>query len=128
MSEIPDSLRFTETHEWVRNDGDGKFTMGVTDYAQSEMGEIVMIELPSVGEEFGAGDIMGTLEAVKTAADFYAPLSGKVTEVNAALEDGPEKINQDPYGEGWLVSFESENGSGISDLMSAADYKKHVGD
>ncbi|MBD3371001.1 glycine cleavage system protein GcvH [Candidatus Fermentibacteria bacterium] len=128
MSEIPEDLRFAETHEWVRDDGDGKFTMGITDHAQSEMGEIVMIELPSVGDQFDSGDVVGTLEAVKTAADFYAPLGGKVTEVNESLEDSPEKINQDPYGEGWLVSFESDDGEAVSGLMSAAEYRQHAGD
>ena len=103
MSELPGDLRFTEEHEWLRKEEDGSVTIGITDHAQSALGDLVFVELPEVGQELEAGGEMAVVESVKAASDVYAPVSGTVLEVNSALTDDPEKINADPYGEGWMV-------------------------
>jgi glycine cleavage system H protein len=118
---LPQDLRYTKSHEWVRTEDDTA-TVGITDHAQEELGDVVFVELPSVGDTFEAGDTFGTVESVKAVSDIYAPVSGEVVEVNTALEDSPEKINEDPFGEGWIVKLKT---SGSPDgLLSAADYEK----
>ncbi len=127
MSNIPENVRYTETHEWVRKDGD-KFVIGLTDHAQHEMGEIVMAELPEVGAEATKGDAMGGLEAVKTAEDFYAPLDGEIAAVNEELESNPALINEDPFAGGWLFAIKASDDSQFDGLLTAEEYKTHTGE
>ncbi len=118
---IPDDLRYTEDHEWVRVEDDCA-TVGVTDHAQSAMGDIVYVELPKVDESFKRGDVFGVVESVKAASDCCLPVSGAITEINTALGDAPQKVNEDPYGEGWFVKVKIAESSELEALMSAADY------
>ena len=117
---IPGDLQYTKTHEWVRREGDTA-TVGITDHAQDELGDVVFIELPEEGSSFGAGDAFGTIESVKAVSDLYAPVGGEVVEVNSALEDAPEKVNEDPYGDGWIIRLRV---SGEGSLLSAEEYEK----
>ena len=120
---VPEELQYTRSHEWVRTEGDTA-TIGITDHAQDELGDVVFVELPEVGATFDAGDSFGTVESVKAVSDLYIPVGGEVTEINEALNDQPEKINEDPYGEGWMVKLRvSDEGSG---LLSASDYEQFV--
>ncbi len=117
---VPEELQYTRSHEWVRTEDDTA-TIGITDYAQEELGDIVFVELPEEGATFDAGDSFGTVESVKAVSDLYAPVGGEVVEVNEALEESPEKINEDPYGDGWIVKLRvSDEG----DLLSASDYEQ----
>lgn len=117
---VPEELQYTKTHEWVRREDDVA-TVGITDHAQDELGDVVFIELPEKGVSFGAGDAFGTVESVKAVSDLYAPVGGEVVEVNEALNDAPEKINEEPYGDGWIIRLRvSEEG----DLLSAEEYEK----
>jgi glycine cleavage system H protein len=127
MSNIPDNVRYTETHEWVRKEGD-KFYIGLTDHAQHEMGEIVMVELPDVDSTATKGEVLGALEAVKTAEDFLSAIDGTVSEINTELESSPDLINEDPYGKGWLVILESTDGSHFDTLMTADQYASFIGE
>ena len=127
MSNIPENVRYTETHEWVRKDGDN-YVVGLTDHAQHEMGEIVMAELPEVGAEATKGDAMGGLEAVKTAEDFYAPMDGEVAAVNEELDANPALINEDPFANGWLFSIKASDVSQFDGLLTAEEYKIHIGE
>jgi glycine cleavage system H protein len=117
---VPGDLQYTRTHEWVRREGDSA-TVGITDHAQDELGDVVFVELPEEGATFGAGDAFGTIESVKAVSDLYAPISGEVVEVNSALDDAPEKVNEDPYGDGWMIRLRV---SGEGDLLSAEEYEK----
>jgi glycine cleavage system H protein len=123
---IPENLLYTKDHEWVKVDGDIA-TVGVTDFAQSELGDIVYVEIEKEGEEVAIADVFGTVEAVKTVSDLFMPLSGEVTEVNAALEAQPELVNSDPYGEGWMIKVKVSNISEKEELLSAAAYKELIG-
>jgi glycine cleavage system H protein len=117
---VPEELEYTRSHEWVRTEDDTA-TIGITDYAQEELGDIVYVELPEQGDSFDAGDSFGSIESVKAVSDLYTPVGGEVVEVNEALNDSPEKINEDPYGDGWIVKLRvSEEG----DLLSASDYEQ----
>jgi glycine cleavage system H protein len=117
---VPEELEYTRSHEWVRTEDDTA-TIGITDYAQEELGDIVYVELPEQGDSFDAGDSFGSIESVKAVSDIYTPVGGEVVEVNEALNDSPEKINEDPYGDGWIVKLRvSEEG----DLLSASDYEQ----
>ncbi|MCI0517385.1 MAG: glycine cleavage system protein GcvH [Woeseiaceae bacterium] len=109
MSELPGELLYTEEHEWLRQEEDGTVTIGITDHAQSALGDLVYVELPEVGAELDAGDEMAVVESVKAASDVYAPVGGTVLEVNADLADDPEKINSDPYGDGWIVRMRPDD-------------------
>lgn len=126
MANVPQDLRYTGTHEWVRDLGNGEYMMGITFYAQDHMGEIVMVESPGTGE-FAAGEVLGSLEAVKTAEDFYAPFACRVVRANASLEDEPGLVNEDPYGRGWLVTIAGD-AAGFLRLMTAAEYTTHIGE
>ena len=117
--------RYAETHEWARNDG-GEFVCGITDHAQESLSDIVYVELPEVGDAFGKGDAFGVVESVKAASDVYMPMGGEVTAVNEALEDTPELVNQDPYGEGWLVQFRPSDPDEFNGLMDADAYETFV--
>lgn len=128
MANVPAELRYTEDHEWLRYDSAaGVATVGITDYAQSELGDVVYLELPAVGRAFARKESLGTIEAVKTVADIYAPLAGEVVAVNQALEDHPEQVNQDPYGEGWMLRVRVSDRAELGQLMDAAAYREHVG-
>jgi glycine cleavage system H protein len=116
---VPEELQYTKTHEWVRREDDVA-TVGITDHAQDELGDVVFIELPEQGASFGAGDAFGTVESVKAVSDLYAPVGGEVVEVNEALNDSPEKINEEPYGDGWIIRLRV---SEEADLLSAGDYE-----
>jgi glycine cleavage system H protein len=117
---VPEELQYTRSHEWVRTEDDTA-TIGITDYAQEELGDIVYVELPEQGDTFDAGDSLGSIESVKAVSDLYTLVGGEVVEVNEALNDSPEKINEDPYGDGWIVKLRvSDEG----DLLSASDYEQ----
>lgn len=125
--EYPDNLLYTEEHEWADYDkGAGTVTIGITDFAQSELGDIVFLELPDEGDEITAGDVLGTIEAVKTVADIYAPVSGTVTAVNESLEDSPELVNDDPFKTGWIVKLSPADPDELESLLSLAEYKKLI--
>ena len=122
---FPDDCRYTKEHEWIRLDGDTA-TVGITDYAQSELGDIVYVELEEDAEG-GADDPFGTVEAVKTVSDLFFPVAGRVVEVNEALEANPEKVNEDPYGEGWMIRMEVADAADLDGLLSADAYKHMIG-
>ncbi|MDC1273754.1 glycine cleavage system protein GcvH [Flavobacteriaceae bacterium] len=124
--EIKPELKYTKDHEWISIDGDNA-TIGITDYAQGELGDIVYVEIEALGEELEKEEIFGSVEAVKTVSDLFLPVSGKITELNEGLEDNPELINDDPYGEGWIIKMKISNQSELSDLLSADDYKELIG-
>jgi glycine cleavage system H protein len=120
---VPEELQYTRSHEWVRTEDDTA-TIGITDHAQDELGDVVFVELPEQGVTFDAGDSFGTVESVKAVSDLYTPIGGEVVEINETLNDSPEKINEDPYGEGWIVKLRvSDEGS---ELLSASDYEQFV--
>ncbi|MFO7720103.1 MAG: glycine cleavage system protein GcvH [Gillisia sp.] len=123
---IPQELKYTKDHEWVKIEGDIA-TVGVTDFAQGELGDIVYVEVETVGETLEREEVFGTVEAVKTVSDLFSPLSGEVIEFNNSLEDTPEKVNSDPYGEGWMVKIKIADESEISGLMSPEDYLDLIG-
>ncbi len=127
MSRVPEELKYSKDHEWVRVEGDIA-VVGITDYAQSELGDIVYVELPQVGTRVQKGETVATVEAVKTAADVYSPVSGEVVEVNSALEEHAELVNKDPYGEGWIVKIKMSNPEELNELLSAEEYKKLIGE
>jgi glycine cleavage system H protein len=123
---IPEGLKYTKDHEWVKVEGNIG-TVGVTDYAQGELGDIIYIDVTTVGNDVAAGDAFGTIEAVKTVSDMYAPVSGKIAEFNSAVNDNPASVNQDPYGAGWLVKIEITNMGDLDNLLSPEDYKNQIG-
>lgn len=125
--ETPENLRYTQEHEWVRLEGD-EAVVGITDYAQTELGDIVFVELPQVGSALRQGDPFGTIEAVKTVSDLFAPVSGTVSAVNEQLKDAPETVNQAPYGGGWMVRIRVQDTGEMEKLMNAAAYRSHVGE
>lgn len=122
----PENLRYTKEHEWVLLEGDTG-TVGITDHAQKELGDIVYVDLPKVGAKVEAGSSFGSVESVKAVSDIYSPVSGEVLEVNGALADGPEKLNEDPHGSAWLVKIRLANTGEWEGLMSAADYQAYIG-
>lgn len=122
MSNIPSELKYVASHEWIRVEGDGTVTIGVTDHAQDLLGDVVFVELPEVGAEVATGDDAGVVESVKAASDVYAPLSGEVVAVNEELEDSPELVNSDPYGEGWFFKLKLSDNSELDGLLSGEDY------
>jgi glycine cleavage system H protein len=127
MSEIPEGLLYTEDHEYLKPIGDdGTFLVGVTDYAQGELGDVVFVELPEPGAIFEKMDAFGTIEAVKAVSDLYCPVKGEVLEVNTGLDDEPAVVNTDPYGDGWMIKIKSLDAADLSGLMDAAAYLSHV--
>lgn len=119
---LPEDLQYTRSHEWVRREGDVA-TVGITEHAQDELGDVVFVDLPEQGATFAAGESFGSVESVKAVSDLYTPVGGEVVEINSALEDSPEKVNEDPYGDGWIIKVRvAEEG----ELLSAADYQKVV--
>jgi glycine cleavage system H protein len=127
MSAIPDDLRYTKTHEWVRADEkDMNAVCGITDHAQEMLTDIVFVELPEVNMEVKAGEQIAVVESVKAVSDVYAPVSGQITEVNEELEDSPENVNTDPYGDGWIFKIDIKNKGEVDELMDATEYNEHV--
>lgn len=122
---IPADLKYTKDHEWIKVEGNIA-TVGITDFAQGELGDIVYVEIESEGDELDAEDVFGTVEAVKTVSDLFMPISGKVTEVNADLEDNPATVNEDPYGSGWMIKIEMSDPSELDGLLSADGYEEIV--
>lgn len=122
---VKENLYYTNEHEWVKVDGETG-TMGITDYAQEELGDIVFVELPAEGESISKGDVIGTIEAVKTVSDIYSPVTGEISAVNEALEDEAELINEDPYGEGWIVKIKLNDKSELEELLSPDDYSNLI--
>ena len=124
--EIKADLKYTKDHEWISIDGDSA-TIGITDYAQGELGDIVYVEIESLGEKLDKEEIFGSVEAVKTVSDLFLPVSGEITEMNEGLEDNPELINDDPYGEGWIIKMKISDQNELSDLLTADAYKELIG-
>lgn len=122
---VPAELKYTKEHEWIRVEGDEAY-VGITDYAQSQLGDIVFVECETVGDALEAGDTFGTIEAVKTVSDLYLPVGGKVLEFNPELEDQPELVNKDPYGEGWIVKIAIEDKGQLEDLLDASAYQATI--
>jgi len=123
---IPAELKYTKDHEWIKIEGNTA-TIGITDFAQGELGDIVYVDISSVGQQINQHDVFGTVEAVKTVSDLFMPVSGKVTEFNKSLESGPEKVNSDPYGDGWMVKVTISNPGEVDGLLSPAQYKELIG-
>ncbi|MEZ4988490.1 MAG: glycine cleavage system protein GcvH [Saprospiraceae bacterium] len=128
---VPENLRYTEEHEWIRVEADNMAYIGITDFAQSELGELVYVEVETVGETLAVGDVFGTVEAVKTTSDLYMPVSGKITAFNEMIDeaqgDDPTLVNNDPYGDGWIICVELTNPSELDNLLTAEAYKEIVG-
>ena len=127
MTEVPSDLRYTAEHEWIRVDGD-EAVIGVTDYAQDALTDVVWVELPEVGMSVGAMESCGSVESVKSVSEIYAPIAGEVTEANESLEDAPEQINQDPYGEGWIWKMSISDAGELEGLLDAAAYSELIGE
>lgn len=126
MSSIPTELRYAESHEWIKDNGDGTVTIGITDHAQEALGDVVFVELPEVGASLDAGAEFGVVESVKAASDLYAPLTGEVLEVNEALEDSPESINDSPYEDAWIMKVRVDDASELEALLDAEGYKAFI--
>ena len=124
---IPDELKYTQDHEWIKVEGEYAF-VGITDFAQSELGDVVFVEVETEGETIDREEAFGTIEAVKTVSDMFMPVSGEIIEFNEKLEDAPDLINQDPYGDGWVIKIKMSDLSELNDLMDADTYKGHIGD
>jgi len=122
---IPENLKYTKDHEWIKIDGDQAY-VGITDYAQNELGDIVFVEIETEGENLDKEEVFGTVEAVKTVSDIFMPISGEVMEVNSKLEDSPEIVNKDPYGEGWLIKVKISDKSELEELLEAGKYKELI--
>ncbi len=122
----PSELKYTKDHEWVRLNADGTATIGITEFAQGELGDIVFVDVNTVGESVGKEAIFGTVEAVKTVSELFMPVSGTVIELNPALENSPELVNDDPYGEGWMITIRPDNAADIASLLSADDYQSLI--
>lgn len=124
---IPSNLKYTKDHEWIRVEEDGIAYVGITDFAQSQLGDIVFVDVPTEGEELAKDEVFGSIEAVKTVSDAFIPVSAKVLEFNEKLVDAPELVNKDPYGEGWMIKLQLTNPAELDELASAADYEKMIG-
>ena len=128
MSELPTDLYYTEEHEYLKaTDDDGVFLIGITDYAQGELGDVVFVELPDTGVTLRKMEVFGTIEAVKAVSDLFCPLKGEVVGVNASLDDDPSLVNSDPYGDGWMIKLKLADPGAVSSLLSAASYAEHIG-
>lgn len=124
---IPDNLRYTKDHEWIKMENDNTAVIGITDFAQRELGDIVFVDINTAGQPLAANEIFGTVEAVKTVSDLYLPVAGTITEVNKGLENAPESVNQDPYGSGWMIKLKIDNPADVDALMDAQAYKDLAG-
>jgi glycine cleavage system H protein len=124
--QFPDNLKYTKDHEWIKVEGQ-MATIGITDFAQGELGDIVYVDITTLGQDLNQHQVFGTVEAVKTVSDLFMPVSGKVIEKNTALDSSPEKVNTDPYGEGWMIKIEVKNPDELNSLLSAGQYKELIG-
>jgi len=124
MSSIPENLKYTKDHEWVREEEDGTLTVGITDYAQGSLGDITFVELPEADDSFDSGDAFGVVESVKAASDLYMPVAGTVVAVNEELPDAPESVNSDPYGVAWMIRIKPEEGADLSNLLDHSAYSE----
>lgn len=128
MADVPDSLLYSEEHEYLKKtDEAGVYQIGITDYAQGELGDVVYVELPTPGQKFARMDVFGTVEAVKAVSDLYCPVSGEIVEVNGSLADDPAQVNSDPYGAGWMLRIRVSDESELDTLLGAEEYRKHIG-
>jgi glycine cleavage system H protein len=125
MSNIPENLRYSKDHEWIRADGETA-TIGITDYAQHSLGDVVYIDMPRVGDKFNAQEAFGSVESVKAVSEVFTPIAGEITEVNDGLNDTPEKVNSDPYGAGWFVKVKMENPNGVDAMLSSEEYEEYL--
>ena len=123
---FPANLKYTKDHEWVKLENDGTATIGITAFAQKELGDIVYVDVPGVGKELAAEEVFGTVEAVKTVSDLFLPIAGTITAINPALENQPELVNNDPYGEGWMIKMKPADANAVNELMDAAAYEALV--
>jgi len=127
MAEIPEGLLYTEEHEYLKRGSDGTYQVGITDYAQGELGDIVYVELPQPGDRFARHEVFGTVEAVKAVSDLYCPVGGEVVEVNSSLAQDPALVNNDPYGQGWMIKLRIAEEAELEQLLGAAEYGAHIG-
>lgn len=128
MANVPPDLRYSEDHEYVKRSSDGAIVqVGITDYAQGELGDVVYVELPKLGATFGRRDVFGTIEAVKAVSELYAPVAGTVTEINGALDADPALVNRDPYGAGWMIKLRVKDPKEVDQLLDSNGYAKHIG-
>jgi glycine cleavage system H protein len=125
MANTPEDLSYTKDHEWVRTKGDGA-TVGITDHAQNQLGDVVYVELPKVGDKFEASEPFGSVESVKAVSEIYMPVGGTVTEVNESLNDSPEQVNEDPYGDGWMIRIKIDNPAQVDALLTAVEYEDYI--
>ena len=128
MSEIPPALQYTEEHEYVEIDDGDVVQIGITDYAQGELGDVVYVELPALGAKFSRMDVFGTIEAVKAVSELFCPVAGEVVDINGALEKDPSLVNRDPYGDGWMIKLKVKKIEELKQLLSATDYAAHIGE
>ena len=129
MSNIPEELHYTEEHEYVKPTAeDGVVVVGITDYAQGELGDVVYVDLPDIGSNVGQMDVFGTIEAVKAVSELFSPLAGEVVEINPDLDSNPNLVNQDPYGDGWMIKLRMQNPDDLGQLLTADDYRQHIGE
>jgi glycine cleavage system H protein len=129
MSNIPEDLHYTEEHEYIKPSGDdGVVVVGITDYAQGELGDVVYVDLPEVGATFGQMDVFGTIEAVKAVSELFCPIAGEIVEINSQLDGSPNLVNEDPYGDGWMIKLRLDNPGDLDQLLAAADYAQHIGE
>lgn len=126
MTRIPKELRYTQTHEWVRSEDDGTLVIGITDHAQSQLGELVFVELPDIGDVISSSDEICVVESVKAASDVYSPISGKIIAINEDLEEAPNLVNTDPYGDGWLVKIDPSDAEELQELLEADAYEEYL--
>ena len=127
MSVVPENLKFTKDHEWLVDDGGNSFVIGITDHAQDSLGDVTFVELPEVGASFSRGEVFGVVESVKAASDLYMPVGGEILEINEELGDSPEKLNESPYGDGWIIKIKSNASEEMSSLLTADQYKEEIG-
>ena len=127
MSVVPENLKFTKDHEWLVDDGGNSFVIGITDHAQDSLGDVTFVELPEVGASFSRGEVFGVVESVKAASDLYMPVGGEVLEINEELGDSPEKLNESPYDDGWIIKIKSSASEEMSFLLTADQYKEEIG-
>ena len=128
MPNIPEELYYTDEHEYIRPEDDDIVVVGITDYAQGELGDVVFVELPEVGAEYQKMDPFGTIEAVKAVSELFCPLAGEVVDINSDLDDNPSLVNEDPYGAGWMIKLRLEKPAELAELLSAAHYAEHIGE
>jgi glycine cleavage system H protein len=129
MSNIPEDLHYTEEHEYIKPSGeDAVVIVGITDYAQGELGDVVYVDLPEVGSTYAQMEVFGTIEAVKAVSELFCPVSGEVVDINSQLDGSPNRVNEDPYGEGWMIKLRLDNPDDLGPLLAASDYAQHIGE